>query len=78
MLITNLKELSNDNKIKLYNCGSQRLSHAIRTKLNIVPIDIYRHKKTGKLINVFIMTNELSNFLTEWSNNRPNIELEVD
>lgn len=71
MLISNIDELKAENKVKTYSCGSQRLSHEIRTKLNIVPIQIYRHRKTKKLVNVFIMSKELSAFLTEWSANKP-------
>lgn len=71
MLITNLKDLENENKISTYSCGSQKLSHAIRTQLNMVPIQVYKHRANGKLVNVFIMTEELSRFLTEWTNNNP-------
>ena len=71
MHITNLKELKEDNKISLYSCGSQKLSHAIRTQLNMVPIQVYKHRANGKLVNVFIMTEELSLFLTKWTNNNP-------
>lgn len=71
MLITNIEELEEKKKIKTYSCGSQRLSHSIRTKLGIVPINVYKHNKSGKIINVFVMTNELSEFLKDWSNNNP-------
>lgn len=75
MLITNINELEQDNKVRTYSCGSQRLSHAIITKLGMVPIDVYQHNKTGRYINVFIMTDELSKFLIEWSNNNPKKKL---
>lgn len=71
MLITNVEELKKKKKIKVYNCGSQRLSHSIRTKLGMVPINVYKHEKTGRIINVFVMTDELSKFLTEWTKNNP-------
>lgn len=71
MLITNIEELKKNKDIQIYNCGSQRLSHAIKTKLGMAPITIYKHKNTGKIINVFVMTNELSEFLKEWSKNKP-------
>lgn len=77
MLITNVKELEQNKQIDTYSCGSQKLSHEIRTRLNLVPINVYKHKKTGKLVNVFIMTKELSEFLTNWTNNRPNKSREV-
>lgn len=66
--ITNINELGD---IKTYSCGSQRLSHNIKTKLGIYPINVYRNKN-HKIINVFVLTTELSNYLKEWSNNNPN------
>ena len=71
MLITNTNELMEKEDIKTYSCGSQRLSHEIITKLHICPINVYTHKTTGKLINVFIMSKELSEFLTNWTKNNP-------
>lgn len=71
MLITNIEELEEKKNIKTYSCGSQRLSHEIRTKLGIIPINIYKHRKNGRIINVFVMTNELSEFLKVWSKNNP-------
>lgn len=77
MVITNVEELIEKNKIKTYECGSQRLSHAIRTKLNMVPIDIYTHRTTGKIVNVYVMTDELSRFLRDWTKNNPKKSKEV-
>ena len=77
MKITNLEELEKDKNIKLYNCGSQKLSHEIRTKLNMVPVNIYKHRTTGKLVNVFVMTNELSEFLKQWTLNKPSKKKEA-
>lgn len=77
MLITNIDKLEQEKKVKTYSCGSQRLSHSIITKLGMVPIKVYKHSQTGKYINVFIMTDELSKFLTEWSNNNPRKKMEV-
>lgn len=71
MLITNIEELENEKKVKTYSCGSKRQSHEIRTRLGMVPIKVYKHEKTGRIINVFVMTNELSKFLTEWTENNP-------
>lgn len=65
--ITNINELDN---IKKYFCGSQRLSHNIRTKLGILPIDVYTNKN-NKVINVYIMTPQLSQFLNDWTKNNP-------
>lgn len=72
MKIINIDELKEN--IEVYHCGSQRLCHAIETQLGQIPINVYTHKN-GKLINVFIMTNELSQFLTIWSRNNPNKEV---
>jgi len=71
MLITNTNELIENKDIKTYSCGSQRLSHEIITKLHICPINVYTHKTTGRLINVFIMSKDLSEFLTKWTKNNP-------
>lgn len=69
MMITNVDTLDKD--VKLYNCGSRRLSHNIQTKLNMLPVNVYKHRKTGKTISVYVMTDELSEFLTTWSKNKP-------
>lgn len=71
MLITNIEELEKKKKVRTYSCGSQRQSHEIRAKLGMVPIKVYKHEKTGRIINVFVMTKELSDFLTEWTKNNP-------
>lgn len=71
MKMTNVKELETSKNAKFFNCGSKRLSHNIQTKLNMVPVDVYTHRKTGKTISVFVMTKELSEFLVEWSKNNP-------
>lgn len=68
MLVTNISDLTG---IKLYKCFSQRLSHNIQSKLDIVPINVYTHKN-GKIVNVYVITPELSAFLREWSENNPN------
>lgn len=69
MKIINIDEISKD--IELYHCGSQRLCHAITTQLGQVSINTYTHKN-GKIINVFVMTKELSDFLKKWSESNPN------
>jgi hypothetical protein len=65
--ITNIQDL----KISTYKCGSQRLSHAIKTKLNLMPVNIYEDPYTKKIINVFIMNPILSAFLIKWSEESP-------
>lgn len=77
MLITNIEKLEKTKKIKTYSCGSQRLSHEIRTKLGLVPVKVYKHETTGKIINVFVMSKELAEFLTEWTQNNPRRTKEV-
>lgn len=67
MKINNIEET----QVAVYSCGSQRLSHEIRTQLGMIPINVYKHKKSGKIINVYVMTNELSQFLRKWSENNP-------
>lgn len=70
MKILNTEEIKKANPKTIYSCGSERLSHEIRTKLNLLPIRVYQHKN-GKIINEFIMCEKLSNFLKEWTNNNP-------
>lgn len=70
--ITNITNLD----VKTYSCGSQRLSHNIKTNLNMQPINVYENK-AGKLINVFILTPKLSEFLGEWTKNKPQKKREV-
>lgn len=71
MVISNTKQLKADDKIKIFSCGSQRLSHEIRTQLGMIPVKTYTHKKTKKIINEYIMTEALSEFLKTWSKNKP-------
>lgn len=71
--ISNLNEINN---LKTYCCGSQRLSHNIKTKLGIMPIDVYKNKN-NKIINVFILTPDLSDYLIEWTKNNPKKEVGV-
>lgn len=64
--IENINEL----KCKLYRCFSQRLSHEIQMQLGVLPVYRFQHKN-GKMVTVFIMTPKLSEFLTQWSANKP-------
>ena len=70
--ITNARHIQG---LKTFNCFSQRLSHAIQNKLGICPIDIFTHAN-GKIVNVYIITPELSEFLTEWTKNKPRKEVQ--
>ena len=65
--IENSKELN----CKMYRCFSQRLSHGIQMELGQFPIDKYKHSKTGKIVNVFIMNPKLSEYLKQWSEKNP-------
>ena len=71
MVISNTDELKKQGKIQIFSCGSQRLSHKIRTELGMIPIRTYTHKKTKKIINEFIITKELSVLLEQWTKNKP-------
>lgn len=71
-MITNYKDIKG---VQFYKCFSQRMSHVIQNKLNVCPIDIYTHPN-GKIVNVFIMTPELSEFLKKWTENKPNKEVQ--
>lgn len=68
-MISNLDELERDGKVDTYCCGSQRLCHAIEFELGLRPVNIYKNKN-GKIINVFILSQKLSDFLKEWTNNK--------
>lgn len=65
-IITNISELTT---VKTYKCFSQRLSHCIQTELGVLPVNVYKHSN-GKLVNVYILTPELSQFLTDWTQNK--------
>lgn len=67
-----MAKIENINSIdcQLYRCFSQRLSHEIQMTLGEMPVSKYRHKN-GKIVNVFVMTKKLSEFLTQWTANKP-------
>lgn len=69
-MISNIEELEKQDKVKTYSCGSQRLCHAIEFELGLRPINIYK-TKNGKIINVFILSKRLSEFLEKWTKNKP-------
>lgn len=54
---------------KLYYCGSPPLKDFIE-KNDIVHVNSYFNKRTGRTVWIFIMTNKLSELLTIWTNNR--------
>lgn len=68
-MISNISELEREGNVKTYSCGSQRLCHAIEFELGLRPVDIYK-TKNGKIINVFILSKKLSDFLEQWTKNK--------
>ena len=68
-MISNIEELDRDGCVKTYSCGSQRLCHAIEFELGLRPVNIYK-TKNGKIINVFILSKKLSDFLEQWTKNK--------
>lgn len=71
MQITNIQDLEKKKNVKTYCCGSKRLTHAIETNLQLFPINTYKHRMTGRVISVFVMSDRLSEFLKEWTQKRP-------
>lgn len=71
-MIKNLKAFIAQNKDYVYECGSLTQSLYLK-KSGIVPIGDYTHSKTGAQIDVFIHCDELSELLTNWTNNKPPI-----
>lgn len=68
-MISNAEELSKNSKKKLYPCFSPNLCKFLEEH-NILPIKtvIHENKKT---IWMFIITDEVSALLTEWTKNKP-------
>jgi hypothetical protein len=54
---------------KLYNSGSSNQWKALEL-LGIFPIDAFVSKKTNRLIKVYILTDEVADFLVKWSANK--------
>lgn len=69
MFIENIKELEN---VKKYICGSPNLCKFLEQH-GLKPSYSYQLSKERKnrTMWVFIMTDELSKLLTQWSNNKP-------
>ena len=69
MFVDNIEELK---KVKKYTCGSPNLCKFLENHgLKAVYTYQLSKEKKNKTMWVFIMTQELSNLLTEWSNNKP-------
>lgn len=60
-------------EVKLYKCGSPNQWRALE-ELFILPIDAFTSKKNGRLIKVYIWTDEITEFLVKWSENKPRKE----
>lgn len=69
MFIDNEKELKN---VKKYTCGSPNLCKFLE-KNGLKYIHSYKlsKEKKNRTMWVFVMTDELSKLLTQWSNNKP-------
>lgn len=58
---------------KLYKCGSINQWKALE-KMSIFHVDTFVSKKTKRTIRVYIWTDEITDFLIEWSKNKPKKE----
>lgn len=69
MVIDNIKDLKN---VKKYTCGSPNLNRFLEQH-GVKSVYSYQlgEDRNHKTMWVFIMTDELSKLLTEWSNNKP-------
>lgn len=70
MFIKNTPDLIKNKDIETYSCGSLNLHRFLENTKCIKSIYQYIHHKNGKTIWVYVLCNELSDALTEWSNNR--------
>lgn len=68
-MISNAEEVAQKGKKKLYPCFSPNLKNYLEAH-NIVPIKTARHENK-KTIWFFVLTDEVSKLLTEWTNNKP-------
>ncbi len=69
-MISNAEEIAKKNKKKLYPCFSPNLRKFLEEH-NIAPVKTATHENK-KTIWFFIVTDEVSKLLTEWTNNKPN------
>lgn len=69
MFIDNVEDLNN---VKKYTCGSPNLCKFLENN-GLKPVYHYQlgKEKRNRTMWVFIMTPELSELLTQWSNNKP-------
>ena len=69
-MISNANDNGKNQRRKLYPCFSPNLRQYLEDH-NIVPVktSIHSNKKT---IWFFILTDEVSQLLTHWTNNKPN------
>lgn len=70
MRIVGLEKEQIKDKNLYYQCGSRKLCHWLITHKQIFPITSYIHSN-GKLISIFVMNEELSQCLTEWTSQKP-------
>ena len=69
-MISNADELVKNDKKKLFPCFSPNLRKFLEEH-NIAPVKTVTHAN-HKTIWMFIITDEVSALLTEWTNNKPN------
>ena len=69
MFVENIQDLKD---VKKYTCGSPNLCRFLEQN-GLSPVDSYKlnKEKKNRTMWVFIMTDELSKLLTQWSNNKP-------
>jgi hypothetical protein len=68
-VISNAEEVSQGYRKKLYPCFSPNLKKFLEAH-NIVPIKSAQHENK-KTVWFFVLTDEVSQLLTEWTNNKP-------
>ena len=69
-MISNAEEVAKKGKKKLYPCFSPNLRKFLEEH-GVVPIKTAVHEN-NKTIWFFVVNDEVSKLLTEWSNNKPN------
>ena len=69
MFVGNIQDLKD---VKKYTCGSPNLCRFLEQN-ELSPVYSYKlnKEKKNRTMWVFIMTDELSKLLTQWSNNKP-------
>jgi hypothetical protein len=68
-MISNAEEVAKKNRTKLYPCFSPNLRKFLEEH-GIAPVKTVTHENQ-KTIWMFIVTDEVSALLTEWTNNKP-------